>query len=161
VLGSAPGVGVAAVMVREDRPGERRLVGYVTGAVDAVAVREFAAGMLPDYMVPSALVVLERLPLTGNGKVDRRALPVPQNDASQYRAPRTEKEELLCALFAEILGVERVGVDEGFFALGGNSLLAMRLVGRARSKLGLKIDLRAFYRSSRVCDLAKVAVGGQ
>jgi amino acid adenylation domain-containing protein len=161
VLGAAPGVGAAAVMVREDRPGDRRLVGYVTGAVDAAAVREFAAGMLPDYMVPSAVVVLERLPLTGNGKVDRRALPVPPNDASQYRAPRTEKEELLCALFAEILGVERVGVDEGFFALGGNSLLAMRLVGRARSKLGLKIDLRAFYRSSRVCDLAKVAVGGQ
>jgi len=161
VLGAAPGVGAAAVMVREDRPGERRLVGYVTGAVDAAAVREFAAAMLPDYMVPSALVVLERLPLTGNGKVDRRALPVPQTDASPYRAPRTEKEEQLCALFAEILGVERVGVDEGFFALGGTSLLAMRLVVRARSKLGLKIDLRAFTGGSRVCDLAKVAVGGQ
>ena len=132
--GSAPGVGAAAVMVREDRPGERRLVGYVTGAVDAAAVREYAAGLLPDYTVPSALVVLERLPLTGNGKVDRTALPVPPSDASQYRAPRTEKEELLCALFAEILGVERVGVDEGFFALGGTSLLAMRLVPGARGR---------------------------
>ncbi|MEY9855931.1 amino acid adenylation domain-containing protein [Catenulispora sp. GAS73] len=161
VLGRAPGVGAAAVVVREDRPGDRRLVGYVTGAADPAAVREFASGRLPDYMVPSALVVLDKLPLTGNGKVDRKALPAPENDTSGYRAPRTEKEEQLCALFAEILGVEQVGVDEGFFALGGNSLLAMRLVGRARSKLGLKIDLREFFRSSRVSDLAKIAVGGQ
>ena len=108
------GVAQAAVVAREDAAGQRRLVGYVVASSGAVlepsVLRAALSGRLPDYMVPSALVVLERLPLTPNGKLDRRALPAPElRRSGSYRAPRSAQEELLCALFAEVLGVARVG----------------------------------------------------
>ena len=108
-------------------------------------------------MVPSAFVVLERLPLTPNGKLDRRALPAPElRSASGAAAPRTPQEELLCALFAEVLGLERVGIDDNFFALGGDSIVSIQLVSRAR-KAGLAITPRAVFQHQTVAGLAAVA----
>src|SRR4029077_8983553 len=132
------GVAQAAVIAREDRPGDKRLVGYVVAAngqcVDAALLRRPLGQSLPDYMVPTAIVVLDGLPLTPNGKLDRKALPAPDFTPSEgsLRGPRSPREELLCLLFAEILGLLRVGIDDNFFALGGDSISSIQLVSRAR-----------------------------
>ena len=136
-LVAQPGVSQAAVIARQDGAGGQRLIGYVVAAagaaLDTAALRAALARQLPDYMVPSALVVLERLPLTPNGKLDRRALPEPElGRAHSHRAPRTPQEAILCSLFAEVLGVERVGVDDNFFERGGDSIVSIQLVSRAR-----------------------------
>ena len=111
-------------------------------------------------MVPSAFVMLERLPLTPNGKLDRRALPAPVVTANaDTRAPRTPQEELLCALFAETLGIAEVGIDDNFFALGGDSIMSIQLVSRAR-RAGLTITPRAVFQHQTVASLAAVAVAG-
>ena len=112
---------------------------------------------MPDYMVPSALVVLDRLPLTPNGKLDRRGLPAPELVARQdWRGARTPQEEILCSLFAEVLGVERVGIDDNFFELGGDSIVSIQLVSRAR-RAGLLITPRAVFQHQTVEALAGVA----
>ena len=153
-------VAQAAVIAREDVPGQKRLVGYVVAAadreIDTAALRAQLGASLPDYMVPSALVVLEALPLTANGKLDRRALPAPDLTPQQVRPPRTPQEEVLCSLYAEVLGVERVGIDDNFFALGGDSIMSIQLVSRAR-QAGLEITPRAVFQHQTVEALAAVS----
>ena len=149
-----PGVARAVVVVREDRPGDRRLVGYVTGPVeDPAGLRAGVGRLLPDYMVPSAVVVLDVLPLTANGKVDRRALPAPEF-GGEVRGPSTAGEEILAGLFAEILGVDQVGVDDSFFDLGGHSLLATRLVSKVASALDVQVGIRDVFEHPTVAALA-------
>ena len=149
----------AAVIARPDGSGGQRLIGYVVAAagaaLDTAALRCALSRQLPDYMVPSALVVLERLPLTPNGKLDRRALPEPELGASHsHRAPRTPQEAILCSLFAEVLGVERVGVDDNFFERGGHSLLATRLISRIRATLNVEVAIRSLFEAPSVEALA-------
>ncbi|MFJ1899698.1 amino acid adenylation domain-containing protein, partial [Streptomyces sp. NPDC088115] len=160
VLVGRPGVAQATVVVREDRPGDKRLVAYLT-AVDGARiepgdVQRQLSGLLPDYMVPSAFVVLDEIPLTVNGKVDRRALPEPQtvNDTTG-RAPRTAKEEVLCGLFAEVLGLTSVTIDDHFFHLGGHSLLATRLAGRIRTVLGVELSVATLFENPIVATLVE------
>ncbi|SOX53609.1 D-alanine--poly(phosphoribitol) ligase subunit DltA [Mycobacterium ahvazicum] len=148
----------AAVIAREDRPGDKRLVGYVTGTVDPAAARARLAERLPAYMVPAAVVVLETLPLTPNGKLDTRALPAPEyhNVGGAYRAPTTAVEEVLAGIYAEILGLERVGIDDSFFDLGGDSILSMQVVSRARAA-GVLLRPRDVFVEQSVARLAQVA----
>ncbi|MFG2132154.1 amino acid adenylation domain-containing protein [Streptomyces sp. NPDC048751] len=155
-LARHPAVAQAAVIVREDRPGDKRLAGYVVAAepVGTAELREYLSGELPDYMVPSALLTVDALPLTANGKLDRRALPVPEyGSAAERRAPRDEREKTLCALYAEILGVPEVGIDDSFFELGGHSLLATRLVNRIRGAFGAEVPVRAVFEAPSVAAL--------
>src|SRR5207249_8072586 len=155
------GVAQAAVIAGEDVPGNKRLVGYVVcaagQALDVSRLREHVSGVVPDYMVPSAFVVLDRLPLTVNGKLDRGALPAPEVvGCGAGRLPRTPQEEVLCGLFAEVLGVSGVGIDDNFFALGGDSIMSIQLVSRAR-KAGLVITPRAVFQHQTVAALAAMA----
>ncbi len=152
-------VGEVAVVAREDHAGETRLVGYVVAAagrsVDCEALKQELGRRLPDYMVPAAMVELEALPLTPNGKLDRKALPKPEMVSKVvWRAPRNPKEEILCMLFAETLGVDRVGIDDNFFELGGHSLLATRLVSRVRTTLEVDLSIRSLFEAPTVARLA-------
>ncbi|MFJ8630151.1 amino acid adenylation domain-containing protein [Streptomyces sp. NPDC093568] len=156
VLMSHSGVARAAVVVREDRPGDQRLVAYVVAdGVSEEELRAHAAAHLPAYMVPSAFVALDALPLTPNGKLDRRALPAPEidRDASEGRAPRTPREEILCTLLAEVLGVDAVTIDDDFFRLGGHSLLATKLVSRIRTVLGAELPIRQLFETPTVAGI--------
>ncbi|MFJ9691430.1 amino acid adenylation domain-containing protein [Kitasatospora sp. NPDC101183] len=157
-VASDPAVANSAVVVREDASGGKRLVAYLVAAgesVDVDAVRSRVASRVPEYMVPSAFVVLDELPLTANGKLDRRALPEPDFGGQvSGRGPRNRREEVLCALFAEVLGLERVGIDDSFFELGGHSLLATRLLSRIRSEFGADLAVRAVFEAPTVAGLA-------
>jgi acyl-coenzyme A synthetase/AMP-(fatty) acid ligase len=153
-----PAVREAVVTVREDQPGDRRLVGYVVAAdagelPPARQVQQFVRERLPEYMVPSAVVVLPAIPLTANGKLDRSRLPRPESGSVTYRAPRSPREVALCGLFAEVLGAQRIGVDDDFFALGGHSLLATRLAARVRSDLSVEIPIRTIFAAPTVAEL--------
>ncbi|HEX8245527.1 MAG TPA: non-ribosomal peptide synthetase, partial [Longimicrobium sp.] len=147
VLTAHAGVHEARVIVREDEPGKQRLVAYVVGSVDAEELRGHLRESLPEYMVPGAFVVLEALPLTPNGKLDRKALPAPEHaaDTDRYVAPRTPVEEVLAEIWAEVLRLERVGVHDSFFDLGGHSLLIMRLLADVQATFDLKISIRTVY----------------
>ena len=151
-----PQVGQCAVIAREDRPGEKRLVAYVVSSgeeTETAALRHELGEVLPDYMVPAVFLMLDSLPLTPNGKLDRKALPVPDLTPVKGRTARTPEEEILCGLFAEILGLKSVGIDDSFFELGGHSLLAMRLISRMRSTLGKEIPLRSLFDTPTVAGL--------
>ncbi|MGN9821723.1 amino acid adenylation domain-containing protein [Streptomyces sp. SD11] len=165
-LARHPGVGQVAVVVREDRPGDKRLVAYAVpraGAgspVTARELREATAAALPEHMVPSTVLVLDHIPLTVNGKPDRAALPAPAAPATAGgRAPRNPREEVLCGLFAEILGMDDIGIDDNFFDLGGHSLLGVRLVSRMRSVLGVERGVRDLFRTATVAGLLDESAG--
>ncbi|MFD9004147.1 amino acid adenylation domain-containing protein [Streptomyces sp. NPDC059582] len=162
-----PGIAQAAVIVREDTPGDKRIVGYVTLAagdpeasapiLNAAGIRAALHTHLPEYMVPSAIITLDALPLTVNGKVDRKALPAP--DHTNHRAgrgPVTPEERFLCETFAEVLGIDEVGLDDNFFELGGHSLLAVRLISNIRSAAGIDVSLINFMQRPTVADLAEL-----
>jgi amino acid adenylation domain-containing protein len=161
-----PGVAHAAVVMREDQAEEKRLVGYVVAGagqrIDESAVRQQLRQSLPDHMIPAAIVEMEALPLTPNGKVDRKALPAPEYELrAGYRAPRTPEEELLCSLFADVLGLVQVGLDDNFFELGGHSLLATRLVSRIRTILDIDVAIRTLFESPSVGELGARLIEGK
>ncbi|WP_159072899.1 non-ribosomal peptide synthetase [Streptomyces sp. NRRL F-6676] len=163
-LGTHPTVGQSAVVVREDRPGDKRLVAYAVpgrGAVpDPDSLRAHLRTVLPDHMVPSAVVILDELPLTGNGKLDRRALPQPRyTTTTASRQPATAQEKALARLFTDILGLEHIGADDNFFHLGGHSLLATRLVSRIRTELDVEIGIRTLFENPTVAGIAGVLGG--
>ncbi|MET0400710.1 MAG: amino acid adenylation domain-containing protein, partial [Longimicrobiaceae bacterium] len=163
-----PAVGDAVVVARDDAPGGRGLVAYLTAAPGAAVpaageLRAHLARGLPEHMIPAAFVALDALPLTPSGKTDRRALPAPPASAAAaaYVAPRTPAEEALAAIWAEVLGAGRVGVHDDFFEMGGHSLLAMRVVSRARAVLGVEIPVRAVFEARTVAALAERIGAGE
>ena len=154
-LAALEGVEQAVVVAREDLPGDKRLVGYITGTADPAEARAALAQRLPSYMVPSAVVALDALPVTVNGKLDTRALPAPDyQDADHYRAPGTPTEEILAGVYAEVLGVPRVGVNDSFFDLGGDSLSAMRLITAINTTLDADLPVRMLFEAPTVGQLA-------
>ncbi|MFF1309072.1 amino acid adenylation domain-containing protein [Streptomyces sp. NPDC058307] len=165
VVAAHPAVRQAAVIAREDTPGDRRLVAYVVpeaAEADGSAqlgglVRQFTEQRLPEHMVPTSVIVLDALPLTVNGKLDREALPPPDHTktAGTGRPPSDEREEFLCTAFAQVLGLANVGVDDNFFELGGNSLLAHRVTNRVRRKFGVEMPVKALFEAPTVARLAR------
>jgi acyl carrier protein len=153
-LASHPAVREAAVMAREDVAGEKRLVVYYTAsnangkATGVAELRSHLSGKLPEYMVPAAYVRIERMPLTANGKLDRKALPMPQGDAYAvrgYEAPQGEMETRLAQIWADVLKISRVGRNDNFFELGGHSLLAMQVMARIRHNFNLELPVRSIF----------------
>lgn len=150
----------AVVMVREDRPNDKRIIAYIVAEgkeqIDLAEIRSYVSESLANYMVPSAFVVLEELQLTPNGKVDRKKLPAPDfNEMNKDRVARNPKEEILCDLFAEILGVSRISIDDNFFEMGGHSLLASRLMARIRETLSVELGIGKLFELPTVAELAK------
>ncbi|MFE9453845.1 amino acid adenylation domain-containing protein [Streptomyces sp. NPDC006739] len=158
VLAEYPGLAQFVVTVRQDGSGQRRLVAYVVpaggGAVSEDELRRFAAGRLPEVLVPSVFTVLERLPVTAGGRVDLASLPEPEFDDGQYRAPRNHTERVLAAAFADVLELDRVGIDQDFFDLGGNSLRAIRLVGLVRAELNHEVSIRTLFAARTISGLS-------
>ena len=162
VLSNFPGVYQAAVLLRQDKPGQQRLVGYVTGLPELKAmldqVRSYAAARLPQYMVPSVILWVEVMPLTATGKINRSALPVPEETAGQAAAkiaPRNQVEEALAELWKSVLGVPEAGIHDNFFERGGHSLLATQLVSRMREVFDVEVSLRVIFERPTIMDLAE------
>jgi amino acid adenylation domain-containing protein/non-ribosomal peptide synthase protein (TIGR01720 family) len=152
------GVSESVVVIRESEEGEKRLVGYVVARegkeLEASELRRYVSERLPEYMVPGAIVKLERMPLTANGKLDRGALPEPEREEEgEYIAPRTQIEELVAGVWSELLGVARVGVNDNFFELGGHSLMATQLISRVREACGVELLLRSLFDSPTVAGM--------
>ena len=158
VLGQHPAIQSSMVVLREGAPEDKRLVGYVVmqpgESFDAAEVRKYLKQKLPEYMIPSTLVLLDELPLTPSGKVDRRALPDPDQDRPElgnlYQAPRTPIEGTLAAIWGEVLKLDQIGIHDNFFDLGGHSLLATQVISRLHDMLGLEIPLRALFESPTI-----------
>ncbi|MFP2934544.1 AMP-binding protein, partial [Pyxidicoccus sp. 3LG] len=167
-LAAQPSVKEAVVVAREDVPGHQRLVAYVVpregGAMDANALREGLRLGLPEYMVPSAFVALEALPLSPNGKLDRKALPAPDADGSgtsrEYVAPRDAREQALADIWAQVLGRPRVGIHDSFFELGGDSIISLQVIAKAR-QAGMRLTPRHVFQHRTVAELARVAAEEQ
>ncbi len=164
VLLAHPNVTLAVAIVREDEVGDRKLVAYLVtdqeGNAIPAGLRENLVEALPEYMVPSALVVLDELPLTTQGKLDRKALPAPDYAGqTRGRGPRNPVEEILCGVFADVLQLPQVGIDDDFFALGGHSLLATKVISRARAALGVELPIRALFEARTVAGVADQVVG--
>ncbi len=164
VLLEHPAIRESVVLAREDVPGDRRLVGYVVardGDVSHDELSRHVKSKLPDYMIPSAFVPLKALPMTPNGKVNKRALPRPECEAErEYVAPRSVSEEIVAGIWCEVLGAKRVGIHDDFFQLGGQSLLATRVIARCRSALGVNVPLRSLFEHPTVaafCDALLIA----
>ncbi len=158
-LAGLDGVTQAVVIAREDRPGDKRLVGYITGTADPAQMRAALAKRLPAYMVPAAVVVVDAFPLTVNGKLDKRALPAPEyrTAGAGYRAPSNPVEEILADIYAQVLGLDQVGVDDSFLDLGGDSILSMQVVARARAA-GVRCRPRDIFVEQTVAGVAEVSV---
>ena len=162
ILLQHPKLKAAIVIAREDRPSDKRLVAYVVARPDVTIaggeLRDFLRERLPEYMIPTAFVELSSLPLTRNGKVDRRALPVPDYalaaDHADFVPPRTSLEESLAEMWGRLLGIERVGVNQSFFESGGHSLLATQLVSHVREAFEVELPLRDFFESPTIAGLA-------
>jgi acyl carrier protein len=168
-LSQHPQVRHAVALVREEEAGDKQLVAYVSveppagvdEPVDGPGLRRFTGQLLPDYMVPSVIMLVERFPLNANGKVDRALLPAPVAPTTDAVAPRTPAEETVALIFAGLLGRETVGVHDNFFELGGHSLLVMRLAGQVRDAFGVEVPLRAYFESPTVAALALRVVQAQ
>ncbi|MEV6648026.1 non-ribosomal peptide synthetase [Amycolatopsis sp. NPDC051371] len=164
VLTGFPGLAHVAVVAHEVGA-DTRLAAYLVpdgDEPDLTALRDHVRAALPEYMVPGAFTVIDRLPLTANGKVDRAALPVPEfRSEATYRAPANPTEEAICRIFEQVLGLPEVGVEDDFFDLGGHSLLAMRLLNRVRSELGVEVEIRTLFNTPTVAGLAEVIIAGQ
>nr|UTQ11564.1 NRPS [Chromobacterium vaccinii] len=158
VLNRHPQVSQSVVVARQSQGGDSQLVAYVAavGGVEGSELRRLAAGQLPEHMVPAAVVVLESLPQLPNGKLDRKSLPAPEFGGSHYQRPRNAQEEMLCGLFAEVLEVGSVGIDDSFFDLGGHSLLATRLISRIRAALNVELPIRQLFDLPSVAELLEV-----
>ncbi|PSR69464.1 non-ribosomal peptide synthetase, partial [Nocardia sp. MDA0666] len=148
------GIEQAAVITREDHPGNKRLVAYITGTANPDEIRTQLTQHLPTYMVPAAIMTLDALPLTVNGKLDTRALPAPEYTTSHYRAPTTPVEEILTTIYARILGLDHIGIDDSFFDLGGDSLSAMRLIAAINTALDTDLSVRTVFDTPTVAHLA-------
>ncbi len=157
-----PAVKEAVVVAREDQPGDKRLVAYVVEAqavgLQVGELKDKLKLALPDYMLPGAFVVLEQMPLSANGKLDRKRLPAPdigERFCKQYIAPRTETETILAEIWQQVLGMERIGVEDDFFELGGHSLLATQLVSRVAKRFAVELPLRSFFETANIATLAE------
>jgi hypothetical protein len=162
VLARHPAVQECVVVVREDAPGDKRLVAYLAAKPgmkpEGTELRAALAQALPDYMVPAIFVHLDRLPLTPNGKIDRRALPAPEQDrpdlAAAYAAPRTATEEVLAEIWNTVLGLKQVGIHDNFFDLGGHSLLVTQVLARVRQAFHVGLSLRGAFEAPTIAQLA-------
>ncbi|QWG87508.1 non-ribosomal peptide synthetase [Bacillus mycoides] len=152
----------AVVIVREDQPGDKRLVAYVVGDGNVGAWREYLKAKLPSYMVPSGFVTMEAIPLTANGKVDREALPVPEERQikSEAVAPRNSNEQILATIWKHVLGVKKVGIYDNFFEIGGDSILSIQIISQA-SQVGLKLTPKQMFECPTIAELAQVAIETQ
>jgi amino acid adenylation domain-containing protein len=167
VVGQHPMVQSSVVVVREDTPGDKRLVAYVVaqteGSFDAIEVRKHLRQKLPEYMIPSVLVLVDALPLTPNGKIDRNALPAPDQNESEtgqsYTAPRTPVERTVAGIWAEVLKIAKVGIHDNFFELGGHSLLATQVVSRMRNAFAIDLPLRLMFEAPTVAEIAANLTG--
>jgi hypothetical protein len=155
-LRAHPALTAAVVLAKPDPAGQKRLVAYVAGEVTAADLRAFLGQRLPEHLVPGAFVVLDALPVNASGKLDRAALPEPAEETADYVAPSSPEEQLIAGIWAEVLGVPRVGLGDDFFALGGHSVLAAKVRMRLQAAFGVDLSLPVLFQTTTVAALAAV-----